>query len=125
MVKLAVNAGSDLATVLRMATLNAGANYFRLYDLGAIALGYKADILVFDNLLDWQPSIVYKSGKLAARGKSLFHSIGVNDQNVRNTMHLGNIDLNSLKIPAKSVRARVIELVSRQLVTRSLLWKYL
>lgn len=121
MVKLAVNAGSDLAVVLRMATLNA-ANYFRLYNVGAIAPGYKADILVFDNLIEWQPSIVYKSGKLVARqGKALFHSTKVNDQNVRNTMNLGNVDSNSLKIPAESARARVIGLVPKQLVTRELI----
>jgi len=119
-VKLAVAAGSDLAWVLQMATINA-ANYFRLDDLGAIAPGYRADLLVFDNLEDWRPSMVFKDGQLAAKnGKPLAMNFIVDDKWVRNTLHLGELSQDKLRLPSRSARARVIGLVPHQLVTTAL-----
>ncbi|MBP2636611.1 MAG: ade2 [Firmicutes bacterium] len=120
LVKLAVAAGTDLAWVLQMATINA-ANYFRLDDLGAVAPGYRADLLVFDNLTDWQPRMVFKDGQLAAEnGKSLFMNFFVDDKWVRNMLYLGDLDRGKLRIPAHSSCARVIGLVPHQLVTTAL-----
>ncbi|ABB15047.1 MULTISPECIES: adenine deaminase [Carboxydothermus] len=120
MVKLAVSAGADLPTVLQMATINA-ANYFRLYDLGAIAPGYRADILVFEDLQEFKPKYVFKDGKLVAEnGKPLFTGYPVDDRAVRNTMRLKEINPEKLKIPAKSNRARVIGLIPHQIVTKKL-----
>ena len=120
MVKLAVAAGTDLAWVLQMATINA-ANYFRLGDLGAVAPGYRADLLVFDNLEDWHPVMVFKDGQLAAEnGKSLFMNFFVDDKGVRNTLNLGELNREKLRLPACSPIARVIGLVPHQLVTTAL-----
>lgn len=120
MVKLAVQAGYDMAWVLQMATINA-ANYFRIGNLGAIAPGYRADLLVFDNLEDWRPVMVFKDGQLAAeQGKSLFMNFFVEDKAVRNTLSLGEITLEKLRLPASSDKARVIGLVPHQLVTTQL-----
>lgn len=120
MVKLAVAAGTDLAWVLQMATINA-ANYFRLGDLGAVAPGYRADLLVFDNLEDWHPVMVFKDGQLAAEnGKSLFMNFFVDDKGVRNTLNLGELNREKLRLPASSPIARVIGLVPHQLVTTAL-----
>ncbi len=120
MVKLAVSAGTDMAWVLQMATINA-ASYFRLDELGAVAPGYRADLLVFDNLEDWRPTMVFKDGQLAAEnGKSLFMNFFVDDKWVRNTLYLGELDREKLRLPACSPRARVIGLVPHQLVTAAL-----
>ena len=120
MVKLAIQAGCDMAWVLQMATINA-ANYFRIGDLGAVAPGYRADLLVFDNLEDWRPIMVFKDGQLAAEnGKSLFMNFFVDDKAVRNTLFLGEIQAEKLALPACSSTARVIGLVPRQLVTKAL-----
>ncbi|GAV26498.1 adenine deaminase [Carboxydothermus islandicus] len=120
MVKLAVSAGADLPTVLQLATINA-ANYFRLYDLGAIAPGYRADILVFEDLQEFKPRYVFKDGKLVAeKGKPLFTGYPVDDRAVRNTMRLKEINPEKLKIPANSNRARVIGLIPHQIVTKKL-----
>ena len=120
MVKLAVAAGTDLAWVLQMATINA-ANYFRLGDLGAVAPGYRADLLVFANLEDWHPVMVFKDGQLAAEnGKSLFMNFFVDDKGVRNTLNLGELNREKLRLPACSPIARVIGLVPHQLVTIAL-----
>ena len=120
MVKLAIQAGCDMAWVLQMATINA-ANYFRIGDLGAVAPGYRADLLVFDNLEDWRPIMVFKDGQLAAEnGRSLFMNFFVDDKAVRNTLFLGEIQAEKLALPACSSTARVIGLVPRQLVTKAL-----
>ncbi|WP_371372449.1 adenine deaminase [Sporomusa aerivorans] len=120
MVKVAARAGTHLAWVLQMATINA-AKYFGLTELGAIAPGYRADLLVFDNLTEWLPAMVFKDGQLAAEnGKSLFKNFFVEDKAVRNTLSLGDIGGEKLRIPARSARARVIGLVPRQLVTAML-----
>lgn len=120
LVKLAVAAGTDLAWVLQMATINA-ASYFRLADLGAVAPGYRADLLVFDNLEDWRPAMVFKDGQLAAKnGKSLLMNFSVEDKAVRNTLSLGELSKDKLRLAATSSMARVIGLVPHQLVTTDL-----
>jgi adenine deaminase len=120
MVKLAIAAGTNVAWVLQMATINAAA-YFGIRDLGAVAPGYRADLLVFNNLDDWQPDMVFKDGQLAAqKGKSLFMNFFAEDKPVRNVLCLGTVTKEKLKLPAHSRRARVIGLVPNQLVTRAL-----
>jgi len=125
LVKKAVEAGTALPLVLQMATLNA-ASYFGLDDLGAIAPGFAADVLVFDDLKSWRPSLVIKAGRIVAEdGKPLFagreaHDAAA-DARVRNTVRLKPIDPAQLKIPARSGKARVIGLVPHQIVTRKLI----
>lgn len=121
MVRLAVGSGTDVATVLQMATINA-AGYLGIRDLGAIAPGYRADLLVFENLTGWQPSQVYKEGRLVAeKGRSLFMPPVLDkDDMVRRTMRLGEVNGAVLKIPASSPKARVIGLTPHQLVTAML-----
>ncbi|MDF2636979.1 MAG: Adenine deaminase [Pelosinus sp.] len=120
MVKMSVHAGLDVGTVLQMATINP-ATYFALKDIGAIAPGYYADLLVFDDLESWCPSLVFQQGKLVAKdGKCIIKSLKIDDRNIRDTMHLGEISLKQLKIKAGSNLARVIGLVPHQLITAAL-----
>ncbi|MBP2653451.1 MAG: ade2 [Firmicutes bacterium] len=120
LVKLAAKTGMDIAWVLKMATINA-AMYFGLADIGAVAPGYRADIVVFDNLYDWKPVMVFKDGKLAAEnGQPLFKSSAKDGATLRNTVTLAKVKKEKLTIPATSSIARVIGLVPGQLVTNLL-----
>jgi len=118
MVKEAIQAGLPVATAIQIATLNA-AECFRLYELGAIAPGYRADILAFRDLTNWQPAMVFKDGCLAASdGRALFTPSPAEAQQVLNTVHIGNSNADDLRIAAHSSVARVIELIPHQIVTK-------
>lgn len=120
MVKLAVDAGYDVATVLQLATINA-ACYFGLNELGAIAPGYKADLLVFDDLVSWRPCMVWQNGKMVAKdGKALFEGEGSVNAAVQSSLRLGMVDPGQLRIPAHADQARVIGLIPRQIITEEL-----
>lgn len=118
MVKTAVEAGVPVAAAIQMATLNA-AECFRLYELGAIAPGYRADILAFPDLSGWQPSLVFKDGCLAAcDGQALFSPPPASAQAVYSTVRVADIDAAALRIAASSSSARVMELIPQQIVTK-------
>ena len=120
MVKMAIDWGIDVATALQMATINP-ATYFGLKEIGAIAPGYYADLLVFDDLTSWKPSMVLKTGKIVAeQGKSTFTTPEIGDEKIRHTMNLGKVTADKLQIKATSSWARVIGLVPHQLITKSL-----
>lgn len=89
LIKLLISNGLRVEDVLRMATLNAAIRMQRP-DLGLIAAGRTADIIVFNSLEDLHPRAVYVSGRCVARqGKLLFTPAAAS--NVippRDTMHL-------------------------------------
>ena len=64
-VEEAIRLGLDPILAIQMATLNA-AEYFRLDDLGAIAPGFRADIVAFDHLSRFRIRKVFKDGVLVA-----------------------------------------------------------
>lgn len=63
--RICVEEGLDPVTAIRMATLNA-AECFRLQDRGAIAPGYRADIVLLDDLKDFHVNRVWIAGALTA-----------------------------------------------------------
>ncbi|WP_330582827.1 amidohydrolase family protein [Peptoclostridium sp.] len=71
-IRKAVKRGLDVVDAIRMATINPALCY-GLKNTGAIAPGYKADMVVFADLKDFRPNMVFKDGRLAARdGVPLF-----------------------------------------------------
>jgi adenine deaminase len=64
-VRQAIRWGVDPVLAIQMATLNA-AEYFRLDNLGALAPGYRADILAFEDLGQFKVKKVFKDGTLIA-----------------------------------------------------------
>ena len=119
MVRQAVQLGLDPILAIQMATLNA-AEYFRLDGIGAIAPGYRADIISFDHLGRFQIKKVFKDGKLVAEnGNMVSRSI----QQRKGPKHLGSVRVKPLKKDAFLLRtdqslAKVIQLIPDQIVTR-------
>jgi len=123
LIRLAVSTGLDIITALRMATLNA-AEAFRLSDRGAIAPGKRADLVVFSDLNDFCPDIVFCGGRLVARDgvpEGDWLEPEVDQSAVVGTVHV-DWDSLSLRVPAPdgvgdNVRVRIIGVVSDQIVT--------
>jgi adenine deaminase len=66
LLRSAVALGGDPLLLIRIATINA-ARHYRLYDRGALAPGYRADLVAFDNLADFRAGLVIKNGQIVAK----------------------------------------------------------
>ena len=97
-VKLLIKNGIDPITAIQMATINA-ANCYKLNDLGAIAPGYRADLIVFDDLENFEIEEVYKDGKLVGKDKkALFTTKEQDTSKVLKTVHLSEINKDDIQI---------------------------
>jgi adenine deaminase len=115
MVREAVKAGVAPEDAVMMATLNP-ASWHGLSELGALAPGYQADVLVLPDLESFVPEIVLKAGREVAE----IEKPAVPDW-VRNTVRIGAMSTNEFAIPWEGDgQARVIGLVPDQIVTESL-----
>jgi adenine deaminase len=128
LIRLAVGEGLDPITAIQMATLNA-AEWFRLRDRGAVAPGKRADLLVFSDLKDFHPEMVYAGGTLVAQDGAPagpWPMLDIDDSSVLDTVHVEWERL-SFAIPAEGKRAgtpakvRVIGVVPDQVVTKHLI----
>ena len=96
----AISKGLEPIRALQMATINT-AEYFRLYDRGAIAPGYLANLVTITDLSKLEINMVFYKGKLVARqGRPLFS--------------LPQLKANSYQLTANTVRIKplTIELLS-------------
>jgi adenine deaminase len=117
----AVGLGLDPSTAIQMATLNP-AEYFGLGDRGAVAPGYRADLVVMKDLEGFSAERVYKDGRLAAvEGKgSPFPETSVEDLPSW-SIRIPSLSPDSFSIPGRGARARVIGVIPGQIFTRGLL----
>jgi len=123
LVRLAVKSGFDAVSAIRMATINT-AEYFGLKRIGAIAPGYRADLVVLDDLNSFSVARVYCNGKLAAKeGKPLFEVQTPSLEAVFNTCNVAPLKEKDFRIFAAGDEARVIELVPGQIITRKVIRK--
>ena len=86
--------GADPIVALKTATHHA-ARYFLLNNKGAIASGYLADIVVVDNLEDFNVETVFKRGKLVFDGEVKDFSAPTVDEKLAekcfDTFHLNSV----------------------------------
>lgn len=120
-VKLAIKNGIDPITAIQMATINP-ANCYDLKDIGAIAPGYRADIIVFDSLENFNIEEVYKDGKLVGKEKMSLFTTNENDfSKVLKTVHLSKIDKEDIQIYFKKENGKeevnIISLKPHSLIT--------
>ena len=120
-VKKAISLGLDPMLAVQMATINT-AEYFRLRGLGAIAPGYRADMVVFDDFENLAIKKVYRGGRLVAEdGRMLPVDSKPPEVPLRGTVNVAWLELEHFRIRAEGRRARVISLTPNQLVTRQLI----
>lgn len=119
-VKQALKNGADPIVAIKTATHHA-ARYFLLNNKGAIASGYLADIVVVDNLEDFNVETVFKRGKLVFDGEVKDFSAPTVDEKLVekcfDTFHLDSVTPSSFKVEGK---LGLIGLVGGELLTRNL-----
>jgi len=120
MVRMAIGAGLEPALAIRLATINA-ARYFGLPKVGAIGPGWFADLNVLSDLKTCAVEKVFKRGHLVAEKGYLLGNKPMSAMiDVRNTVRIRPLGDSSFRIPAKSGRARVMELIPNQIITRQI-----
>jgi adenine deaminase len=132
MVREAIASRIDPLDAIRMATLNT-AEYFRLDDLGAIAPGYRADLITIDDPRSFRVRKVFKDGKLVAQdgkilsglltSRSPYQTTLPQGTRVRNSMRMRAVGTKSFVIRSLDPLAKVIEIIPGQIVTRKVLKK--
>ena len=116
-IRLAVGAGLDPLTALRMATINA-AECYGLRDRGAIAPGKRADLILFDDLNDLRVKEVWVAGRHAASGGDyLAEDVRVAPEGVSGRMNVRDFSAARLALTLKSDRVRTIRVCPGSVVT--------
>ena len=117
-VRKAIARGLDPVRAIQMATINA-AVYFGLKGLGAVAPGYRANLVVCESLRDLQADMVFHRGKLVAReGEPLFTVPEVKKEEIVHTVNIGSFTRESLVLSPTGDREPVIDIVPHQITTR-------
>ena len=119
MVRRAVEAGVDPIKAIQCASLNT-AEYFGLKNLGAIAPGYKADLLILPDLKTFKPDFVLKDGQVFVENGILIAPLEDSETpSMRGSVNVKWIEQEDFRIEAKSDEALAIEVIPHQLVTKS------
>ena len=116
--RLCVEAGLDPMTALRMATLNA-AECFRLQDRGGFAPGLRADIVLVNNLRDFQVNRVFIQGKPVAENGRFTAGQGtrMDDTALRGSFHVKDFSEQRLALRLASGSVWVIDVRPGSVVT--------
>ncbi|TVP85518.1 MAG: adenine deaminase [Acholeplasmataceae bacterium] len=121
-VNLAIKHGIKPVDAIRMATLNA-ATCYGLKHLGGIGPGKQADLIVFEDLEDIQPIMVYKAGILVAQqGKPLFDVTNQVPKEITDTVRF-ELDERAFQLSLSHDKVHVIGLVKHNIITQKLVRK--
>ena len=116
-IRICVEEGIPPMTAVRMATLNA-AECFRLYDRGGLAPGFKADIVIAEDIKDFKVSQVYVNGQLCAENDSYLPKLNLSvDSSVLGCFHVKDFSAKKLQLPLKTDTAWVIDIQHGSVVT--------
>jgi len=116
-IKKAIASGMDPTVAFAMATINT-AGYFGLKNIGAIAPGYIADLVVINNFKEFNVTLVLKKGQVVSRNhRPLWALRNLDATPVMNTVNLPPVNADTFKIEAKGEYINVIGLVPQQIVT--------
>lgn len=111
-VRRAVANGIAPIKAIQMATINT-ADAYGIRHYGAVAPGYRADLVLFDNLTDFNPQFVITDGKVFEPSVDTHIKP---DPKIYNSVHLAPRKPDVLKMPI-SGKANIIRLIPKELVT--------
>jgi adenine deaminase len=113
-----VAAGVPAAVAVRHASLTP-ARHYGLTDRGAVAPGYRADLVVVDDLRDFHPYLVIKNGQVVARDGAFVADLAARSMPCANTIHLAPQDESAFHLRLSSSSWPAIRIQPGLLVTRS------
>ena len=117
-VRKAVSKGLNPIRAIQMATINT-ANYFRLHGLGAVAPGYKADMVILDDLSAFTIDRVYKSGRLVAeKGKLTVDIKAAGGNGVESSVNVDWDKVKDFTIMAEGESINIIQAQAGEIVTK-------
>ncbi|MFH1453823.1 MAG: adenine deaminase [Armatimonadota bacterium] len=117
-VKSAVKQGLPPILAIQMATINT-AEYFNLRNIGMLAPGMQADIVVMEDLKKMKINRVYKKGELVAESSRTIKKIQYHEAiKVRGSVNVKWLELSDFRIKAKKSKANVINIIPNQIVTK-------
>lgn len=106
-VRRLVRYGLPAEWALRAATLNGAVRQGR-NDLGLVAPGRRADIVIFEDLADFRARTVIVDGKtIADAGRMIEPLSGIAAETLRGTMKIAPLSENDFRIPADGTKVRV------------------
>ncbi len=118
-IRKAIREGLDPVTAVQMATLNP-AVYMGLKDRGAVAPGYRADLVVLSDLDSFSVDRVYKDGQLVFNGVGPAHFPKKASPRLEwGSINTGTLEPSRFRIGHGKGPARIIELVEGEILTRA------
>lgn len=128
-IRKAVRLGADPIAAIKMGSLNT-AQYFGLKEQGAVAPGYRADLVVLSDLDQMEVCQVYKGGRLVAKqGQMVKPEMTASRRQaesaekekryprVYQSFHLDEVKASDLTVMPRGSRQRVLCLTERELLT--------
>lgn len=116
-VRRAIALGLDPVIAIRLASLSCARHYgFR--DRGAVAPGYRADLLTFERLDDFRPDLVVLGGRRVAKGGRLLEEVPGAPMEQGPGFRVDGFDGSRLRVPAGAgASLRVIDVRAGSLAT--------
>lgn len=121
-VKMAIKEGIDPIDAIKMASINI-CNCYNIKNKGAIAPSYNANLLIIDNLKDFNIEKVIKDGKLIVDNLNNIYDFkfnDINDEKVRNKINIANLSLSDLNLKTKNNNITGIQLIPNSILTKKI-----
>lgn len=123
LIKKAVALGLSPVTAIQMVTINP-AHFYSLGAVGAVAPGYRADLVLLEDLQEFRIRAVFKDGRLVAKDGALVVSLPAAPRAPRSSINIGWDRIRGFEVPVSDRAApigRVIKVVPDQLLTREVI----
>lgn len=122
-VRKAIRLGLEPVRAIQMATINT-ARYFRLDKLGAVAPGYRANLIVSGDLTSFSIDTVYYNGLQVGKDRQpLFNVPETKRKKLNDTVRVKPFTKEALRLKISGETMPVIEIVPGQIITRKLMKK--
>lgn len=117
--RIAIEEGVNPISAIRMATLY-GAQCYRLFDRGAIAVGKRADLVLVEDLASFRVRRVWAKGiPVASEGTYLGQDERISCDAVRSRVNIGPFLEKDLALQLSSNRVRVIKIKGNSIITET------